>query len=339
MSFTSRQLSRDGIAILVGMLILALTGSFVAAQAQISKKDSFSPDIALSNSWSSGATMPTARYAPAFGVISGKVYVVGGASSTAVLDVNEVYNPTTNSWTTRAPMPTARLAAASAVVNGILYVIGGCDSGCATGTGAMTVVEAYNPATNTWSTKAPLPTATDSVYAAALKGIIYVVGGYVQGPGRVGTVFAYNPAIDTWTQVASLKVGKSTPATGVLGGIIAAGGFGNGGDVTDSEKYSPGTNTWKTLAPIPTARDAGCFGSISGKFYVAGGEQNNAPLAVMEAYVALTKSWTTTLASMPLGVIGPASAVHNGKLYCIGGSNNGGLFQGTVYNNVQIYQP
>ena len=58
-----------------------------------------------------------------------------------------------------------------------------------------------------------------------------------------------------------------------------------------------------------------------------------------EAYVALTKSWTTSLASMPQAVIGPASAVHKGKLYCIGGANSGIFGQGVPYDKVQIYQP
>src|SRR5215471_18791806 len=144
------------------------------------------PSYAQSNTWSSGASMLTPRFGTAFGVISGKIYVVGGATASAVVDNNEVYNPTTNTWATKTPDPTARFAAAAAVVNGILYVIGGCDSGCATGGGAMTLVEAYNPVTDSWSTKASLPTPTDSVYAVAKSGTIYVVGGYVQGPGRVG---------------------------------------------------------------------------------------------------------------------------------------------------------
>ena len=69
-----------------------------------------------------------------------------------------------------------------------------------------------------------------------------------------------------------------------------------------------------------------------------GADNNNSPSGVLESYVALTKSWTT-LASMTQSTILPASAVYKGKLYCIGGSNNGGLFQGIDYNNVQIYQP
>jgi N-acetylneuraminic acid mutarotase len=292
------------------------------------------PSYAQSNTWTSGAPMLTPRFGPSFGVISGKVYVVGGATSSAIVTTNEVFNPTANSWAARAPMLTATFAPAAAVVNGILYVMGGSSNG----SDQLSVVQAYNPSTNSWSVKRQMPIATSSMYAVAVKGIIYVVGGYANG-ARTANLLSYNPATDSWTQLASMKVGKSTPATGLLGGIIAAGGLGNSGEVTDNEKYSPGTNKWKTLAPIPTSRDAGCFGTISGKFYVAGGEQNNSPLAVTEAYVGLTKSWTTSLASMPQAVIGPASAVHKGKLYCIGGANSGIFGQGVPYDKVQIYQP
>src|SRR5437899_10589569 len=55
-------------------------------------------------------------------------------------------------WTTKAPMPTARWGLAAGVVNGILYAIGG---GGTSGFSDPTVVEAYDLATNTWTTKAP----------------------------------------------------------------------------------------------------------------------------------------------------------------------------------------
>ena len=120
---------------------------------------------------------------------------------------------------------------------------------------------------------------------------------------------------------------------------MAAGGFGNSGVVNDNEGYAVSSNTWKTLAPVPTARTAGCFGVYKGKFYFAGGsDTSNAALAVHEAYTATTKSWST-LAPMPRAAVGPGSAMVKGRLYCVGGSTNGALFQGTVFNDVQIYQP
>jgi len=180
------------------------------------------------------------------------------------------------------------------------------------------------------------------MYAVAVKNIIYVVGGYVTGQGRTTNLYAYDPATDSWTQEASMKVGKSNPATGYLGGIIAAGGYGSSGDVTDTESYSTSRNTWKTLAAIPTARAGACFGTISGAFYVAsgaGGGDGETPELVLEAYAGKTKSWTTGLADIPQPVIAPASAVVKNRLYCIGGSNNGVFGVGVPYANVQIYQP
>lgn len=292
------------------------------------------------NTWTSGAPMPTPRVGPAFGVIKGKVYVVSGATTSAIVTSNEAYDVAKNTWTTGAPIPTARYVPASAVVKNILYVIGGCNSQCAVGGGATNVVEAYNPATDSWSEKSPIPVAIDSVYAVASKNIIYVVGGYVQGPGRVPTLYSYNPATDTWVQLASMNVGRSNPATGVLGGIIVAGGFGNGGTTNDTESYSIPKNTWKTLAPMPTALTGSCFGTVSGKFYVASGTPNaGGPAPDVEAYVKSSKSWTTGLASILQGTVAPASAVVKGQLYCIGGADTGSLFADTVYGNVQIYQP
>lgn len=291
------------------------------------------------NTWSSGLAMPTPRFGSAFGVIKGKIYVVSGATHTAVVDDNEIYDPVSNTWTTGAHIPTARYVPASAVVKNILYVIGGCNSGCGNGIGALTVVEAYNPATDSWSTKTPLPTPTDSVYAIASKGIIYVIGGYVQGSGRVTTVYAYNPKKDTWTLKKPMSVGKSNAALGVLGGIIAAGGLGNGGDVPDDEIFNTAKNKWKNLAPIPTARAGACYGVISGKFYVAGGSTDASnSVDVMESYSGSKKSWATK-ASMPQAVTVPVSGVVKGRLYCIGGGDNGNLSVGMPFENVQIYQP
>jgi hypothetical protein len=101
-----------------------------------------SPIPPAPNSWSAGTPMPTQRQYPFTGAIGQNIYVVGGASSSSVLTVNEVYDTATNAWTTAAPMPTARWDGASAVVNNILYAIGGANANS-----ELSVVEAYDPAT------------------------------------------------------------------------------------------------------------------------------------------------------------------------------------------------
>ncbi len=318
--------------------LAALNFFMIAALTNLPLQAQTEPAVSH-NTWTSGAAMLTPRVGAAFGVIKGNIYVVTGATTSEIVTNNEIYNIAKNKWTTGAPIPTARYVPASAVVENVLYVIGGCNSSCASGGGATTVVEAYDPATNSWSEKAPLPVAIDSVYAVESKNIIYVAGGYVQGSGRVPTLYSYNPANNDWKQEASMKVARSNPATGVLGGVIVAGGLG-GGVTNDTELYNTTKNSWTTLATMPTAVNAPCFGTITGKFYVASGTDNSGPNAAVQAYTGgKTKSWTSGLASIPQSVVGPASAVAKKQLYCIGGANTGSLFASTVYGNVQIYLP
>ena len=51
--------------------------------------------------------IPVAVQGAAAGVASGKIYVVGGSTSTTIVANNQIYNPTTNMWSTGAAMPTA----------------------------------------------------------------------------------------------------------------------------------------------------------------------------------------------------------------------------------------
>lgn len=288
------------------------------------------------DSWTSGAPMPTPRQGVAIGAVGTKVYVVGGATNKAVVSVMEIYNTAKNRWTTGPSMPTPRFVPASAVVNTILYVFGG-----QSGSGVLNVVEAYDTVRHTWSKKASMPTPRDSIYAVAENGIIYVIGGYSPNGGRLTTVESYNPVSNKWTKRAPLKVGKSLPATGLLGStILAAGGLANSGIVADNEGYNALHNKWKTLPPVPTARQGGCAWGIQGQLYFAsgiGGVSGN-PVNVLEAYSQQNKTWMT-LASIPQAVANPGSADVGNRLYCFGGSNDGRLFQGTVYNDLQIYQP
>ena len=128
------------------------------------------------NSWSSGAAVPVAVAAPATGLISGKIYVVGGfaAYNGAPVSDNQIYSPSTNKWTTGAAIPTPVWGGASAVVSGTLYVIGGYEGASQT---ASNLVQAYNPTTNTWTTKSAMPTARGSIAAAVDGNAIYVIGG------------------------------------------------------------------------------------------------------------------------------------------------------------------
>jgi len=292
------------------------------------------------NTWTSGAPMPTALNWPATGVISGKIYVVGGYTGGPASADTQIYNPTNNSWSTGSPIPAATGQATAAVVKNILYIFGGSNNG---GGSVFNAVWAYNPKTNTWTPKAAMPTARCSATAVVDKShIIHVIGGY--NGSRLSTVEAYNPATDTWTEEASLLLGKSEISAGLLGStktgftIVAADGY-SGSDTGNNEGYSIATNTWANLASDPNARNGSCFGIVGSKLYASDGNASgNNPIAVMESFNLKKNAWSS-LAAMPNTLTDPGSAVYKGKLYCIGGGDWAAPPNNNVYNYVQIYQP
>ncbi len=320
------------------LLVLAVITAHMRAQ-----EADADPSVAIKhNTWSLGKPMPTPREWPFSGAIGKKIYVAGGSNDTSILASTQIYDTATNAWSKGKPMLTPRCAGASAVVNNVLYTIGG-DTGNNGSTSQSSVVEAYNPTTNEWSTKKPIPIATgiDNLVAVADGDMIYVIGGYVRNEGRLKTVYAYNTAENKWTKVASMKVGKSYPAAGLIGTtIVAAGGLEGGGVTNDNEGYNISKKTWTELRAVPTGRQAGCYEAYDGNLYYAGGAiLNGQPLELLDAYTLKTNSWTPQLAHMPHGTINPGSASVGGRLYCFGGSNSGYPFSGNIYNYVQIYQP
>jgi hypothetical protein len=78
------------------------------------------------NAWTKGEPIPVPVAGAAFGVIKGKIYVVSGATTSTIVNNNQIYDPVTNKWSTGKPIPQARYVAD---VDNILYVIGGWTTG------------------------------------------------------------------------------------------------------------------------------------------------------------------------------------------------------------------
>ena len=122
--------------------------------------------------WETKAPLPTARSGAATGVIDGQLYVADGSPS----HVLEVYDPVLDTWTTRASIPTHRNAASGGVIDGKLYVVGGCRfDDCRIG--VTTILEMYDPATDTWTTKTPMPTARFAMASGVIAGKLLCGGG------------------------------------------------------------------------------------------------------------------------------------------------------------------
>jgi len=139
--------------------------------------------------WTSlpGPTLPLTGLPDSYrgGVIGGKFYV-------AWQDRLTVYDPATRQWTNKANMPKVRWSSASATLAGRLHIIGGYGVGADGSTVVYRTHFVYNPATNTWATKAPLPTARTRIAGSEV-----VVAGQarieVMGGSRPGNNQQYIP--------------------------------------------------------------------------------------------------------------------------------------------------
>ena len=187
------------------------------------------------DSWKALAPMPTKRGSPVAVTVGDKIYVIGGAvpgpnqsavhparPHTSVGTVEE-YDPATNSWRARASMPTPRNHAVAGVVNGKSYVIGGRVGAAfiSGGSSNIGVVEAYDPATDSWSQGLPrMPTARSAGAAGVYGGRIYVTGGEYKDYRMMATLKsfeAFDPATNTWQTLPSLPVSRHGLAGAVVG--------------------------------------------------------------------------------------------------------------------------
>jgi N-acetylneuraminic acid mutarotase len=137
-------------------------------------------------------------------------------------------------------MPTARLGLCTAVVEGRIYAIGGY---AAAGEPGLQTVEAYDPATDTWTSKAPMPTQRRWLACSVADGTIYAVGGHRnERATSLSTVEAYDVASDTWTTRTPMPTARRGGCTAVVDGrIYAIGGADvNVERVATVEVYDPG---------------------------------------------------------------------------------------------------
>ena len=133
--------------------------------------------------------MPTPRNHAAIGAVNGKIYVIGGRVGAAFIglatdvSVVEEYDPATDKWSApRARMPIARSALGYGVVNGRIYVAGG-EFQDPHMMATFREVEAYDPATNSWSILPPMPVSRHGLAGGAIDNHLIFVGGDVQSSG------------------------------------------------------------------------------------------------------------------------------------------------------------
>ncbi|MEM3881249.1 MAG: hypothetical protein QXD19_05840 [Candidatus Bathyarchaeia archaeon] len=150
-----------------------------------------------------------------------------------------------DTWVSRAPMQQARAGLGVVAVNGKIYAIGwSTASGSAYppdifAGGFVGTNEVYDPETDTWSYRTPMPTPRAYFAIAAYKNKIYCIGG----------------------AAGFYILDKSTGLEGFYGYVMSAA----------NEVYDTVTDTWETKRPLPYTEVHLQASVVNGKIYVVGG--------------------------------------------------------------------
>jgi N-acetylneuraminic acid mutarotase len=190
-----------------------------------------------------------------------------------------------------------------------------------------------------WVRLAPYPQPTQEIGGAVANGKLYILGGYgANAPGGLAGWFnEYDPATDKWTKRPDIPmpvhhqamVGYNGKVYVFGGGIRLTPGGENWFPTNRTWEYTPATNTWRELAPMPTKRGGGFATELGGKIYVIGGSGYHPTqvedvsisatvphrtLNTNEVYDPATNTWTTRAPmSTPRNHL--AGATVNGKIY------------------------
>ncbi len=240
-------------------------------------------------------------------------------------------------WMTGAPAPTARTEVAVAALDGLIYVAGGFErpsSWKIRQSSVSTKVEAYDPATNRWSSKPDLPIGLHHAGAAVLDGALYVVGGFAKSDDTIWSpsdrVFRFDPSGETWTERAPLPTARGGLAvTPLQAKLFAVSGYDGQENPAAVEVYDPAIDQWAPVASLPTPRDHLAAVAIGDTLYAIGGRVRlnyRENLATVEAYDAESNQWTPKT-GMPTPRSGIAASVLNGWIYVFGGESGEGTFR------------
>ena len=215
------------------------------------------------NTWTTKAAMPVANYNFEVTVCEGNVYAIGGYSR-----VIEVYFPSNDSWIVK-DWSAKRYGFGVSTVHDKIYVIGGGRSWLYPeyGYSLYNFTDVYDPATDSWTTAAPIPTPILDCLSVEVDNKIYIISDNL--------IQIYSPENDTWLP----SIATNLTFTGYNSGTTRAASTKSPDGTsrihfinqTAHQIYYPKTNQWSTAPPMLTYRDIFALTSFNNTLFAIGG--------------------------------------------------------------------
>ncbi len=293
-----------------------------------------------SDTWAIKTSMPTPRSYLAAGVANNTVYAIGGLNSTGrPVSTNEAYTAANDSWSTKANMSQPRSDLAAASDSDLVYVFGGYSGNASTCIGNVcNNLEVYNYTTNTWTSKASVPTPRYRLAGSSFNNTIYAIGGAFPSCAPCSFTFLYNTTANNWTLKEPMSVGLAYSSAAAVNNVVyVIGGYQGGSNLSSNFAYDTTTNTWTTKATMPTGRSGLVAANVNGIIYAISGSSGlcsstfaSSTLSSNEAYTPANDSWSAKT-NMTGTRCGSAGAAVGDTIYIVGGSNSSQIAYSSVF--------
>nr|XP_042713551.1 kelch-like protein 32 isoform X6 [Chrysemys picta bellii] len=267
---------------------------------------------------------------------SDTLYIIGGKKR-EICKVKELryFNPVDQenvhiagiaNWSELAPMPVGRSHHCVAVMGDFLFVAGGEVEHATGRTCAVRTACRYDPRSNSWAEIAPMKNCREHFVLGAVDENLYAVGGRNELRQVLPTVERYCPKKNKWAFVQSFDRSLSCHAGSVVDGLLwISGGVTNTAQYQNRLMvYDPKQNKWISRSPMLQRRVYHSMAAVQRRLYVLGGndlDYNNDRILVrhIDSYNIDTDQWTRCSFNMLTGQNESGVAVHNGRIYLVGG--------------------
>ncbi len=290
-------------------------------------------DISAQAGWIFKTPMPTARAGICAAVLDGKVYVMGGRSSSGqVLDLVERYDPQNDRWESSPRLRDGRENAAAVVYDGTIFVLGGRDHEGE----VIKKVEFFNHNRNEWEGFDDMLEKREGLGAVVVNGLLYAVGGGDEHEVLLDGVEFFDPSQRKWIKANDWQLilpAASLVAVAVRDSAFTIGGFGGVlGPLNIVQRYYAGLET-AVRASLLIGRGGSAVVARGDSIFVLGGSGLLGTLNSVEVFIPKFNRWES-FSSLQTARENFAAVAVDHTLFVFGGRGA----NGHALNSVEAYE-
>ncbi|XP_029348789.1 kelch-like protein 9 isoform X1 [Echeneis naucrates] len=226
--------------------------------------------------WRALKAMDVPRYQHGVALLGGFLFIVGGQSTydtkgKTAIDSAYRYDPRFDKWLQIASLNEKRTFFHLSALRGKLFAVGGRNA-----SGEIETVECYNLKKNEWTLVSSMMEPHYGHAGTVHGDLMYISGGITHDTFQK-ELWCYDPGADTWSRRADMMDLRGLHCMCTVGDrlYVMGGNHFRGSsdydDVLGCEYYSPETDQWTVVAPMPRGQSDVGVTVFKGQIYVVGG--------------------------------------------------------------------